>query len=62
MAKRIRAVKCAFFYRKKYVGDFCLCDKDNPIKRCNGVCELYMSEQRYKEFIAQVLAEKENKD
>lgn len=63
MAKRIRPEKCAFFYRKKYVGDFCLCDKDDPFKRCKGVCELYMSEQQYQEFMAQVLAEaKENKD
>lgn len=57
MASRIRREKCAFFYRKKQVGDFCLCDKENPFKRCNGVCELYMSEQQYKEFMAQVLAE-----
>lgn len=63
MAKRIRPEKCAFFYRKSKVGDFCLCDKDDPYKRCEGVCGLYMSEQDYKAFIEQVLAEaKENKD
>lgn len=61
MAKRVRAVKCAFYYYKKYVGAFCLCDKDDPFKRCNGVCELYMSEQQYKEFMAQVLAEEKAK-
>ena len=39
-----------------------LCDKDDPLKRCEGVCALYMSEQDYKAFMAQVLAEaKENK-
>lgn len=63
MAKRIRPEKCAFFYRKSKVGDFCLCDKDNPLKRCNGVCELYMSEREYQEYMAQVLAEEsESKD
>ena len=62
MAKRVRPEKCAFFYRKKFVGDFCLCDKDDPLKRCEGVCERYMSEQDYKACMAQVLAEaKENK-
>ena len=62
MAKRERPEKCAFFYRKKFVGDFCLCDKDDPLKRCEGVCALYMCEQDYKAFMAQVLAEaKENK-
>ena len=39
MAKRERPEKCAFFYRKKFVGDFCLCDKDDPLKRCEGVCK-----------------------
>lgn len=63
MSRKIRPEKCAFFYRKKFVGDFCLCDEHDPFKRCNGVCALYMSEQKYKAFMAQVLAEaKENKD
>ena len=57
MAKRIRPEKCAFFHRVPKVGDFCLCDKENPFKRCKSVCGLYMSEQQYHEFIAQVLAE-----
>lgn len=35
---------------------------DGVKERCEGVCALYMSEQDYKAFMAQVLAEaKENK-
>ena len=52
MAKRIRPEKCAFFYRKSKVGDFCLCSKDEPQKRCNGVCELYMGKQEFEQLLA----------